>query len=420
MHQTVKIPRKFEPFFCRGKYRWKIARGGRGGAKSWQFARILLYLAARERLLVLCTREFQNSIDDSVHAVLESQINMLPGMRDIYEVKKSEIVGTNGSQFIFKGLARMINSIKSVEGADICWIEEGQATSAKSIEILEPTIRRPGSEIWVSYNPEMDDDPIHVLAENPPPRSLVVDVNYPDNPFFPDVLRESMEHMKATNYDKYLHVWMGKTVQVLDGAVYANELRQVHEEERVRHVPYDPAHPVFLAFDLGWSDSTSIWVCQRIAGEARLIRYIEGRARPIADYIAEIQSYGYVVDTAFLPHDAEQQTLAGDGKTMKSRVEALGLHVQIVPKLSVAEGIEAARSFLPYCVFDKKHAADGFRMLSRYQYDFNDDRNVFSKTPLHNFASHGADAFRYLAVMADQQTPAAKPAPIEYPDYYLA
>lgn len=172
----------------------------------------LVVLAAQKPLRILCAREVQKSIRDSVKRLLDDKIDSA-GFRSMFKSTDSEIRGTNGSLFIFAGLQHNIASIKSMEGIDLCWCEEAQTLSVSSIETLLPTIRKPGSKIFFSWNPKNPKDPVDAMfkgEEGPPPKSLVKCVNYTDNPWFPDVLREEMEHDKLKDHGKYLHTWEGQ------------------------------------------------------------------------------------------------------------------------------------------------------------------------------------------------------------------
>ena len=207
--------------------RYKVLHGGRGSSKSWGIARRLIVLALQSKIRILCAREFQNSIKDSSKAVIEDQIEML-GFSSYFEFTKDEIRCLwTGTVFLFTGLARNINSVKSKENINICWCEEANTLSQDSIDVLEPTIRAKDSEIWFSFNPSYDTDAVDIMflqAKVIPPRTIICEINYYDNPFFPEVLREKMEHDKATNYNKYLHVWEGKHVLDCDGALWDLEM----------------------------------------------------------------------------------------------------------------------------------------------------------------------------------------------------
>ena len=210
MTTEAKFPRKLQCLFQASRY--KFIRGGRGSGKSWGIARALLILGSGKKLRILCTREVQKSIKQSVHQLLTDQIQEL-GLGQFYEVLANEIRGKNGAQFFFAGLSDMTaDSIKSFEGCDIVWLEEAQTLTKRSLTILIPTIRKEGSEIWASYNPELETDPIHDMAVvNPPPDAVSVLMNYNDNPWFPATLEAERLHAKATMRPAdYAHVWEGQ------------------------------------------------------------------------------------------------------------------------------------------------------------------------------------------------------------------
>lgn len=191
-------------------WRYKVWYGGRGGAKSWQVARLLLIRAHQRKTRILCAREFQNSIADSVHRLLCDQIGCL-GLGPHFSDTTNGIKSACGSEFLFKGLRRSINEIKSTEGVDICWVEEAQTVGEESWKILIPTIRKEGSEIWVTFNPDEESDPtFQRFVVNTPPGAKVVQANYTDNPWLPETLRREMEYCRAANADDYRHIWLGE------------------------------------------------------------------------------------------------------------------------------------------------------------------------------------------------------------------
>jgi phage terminase large subunit len=167
----AQFPRKLSLLFRPSRY--KVLHGGRGSGKSWGVARALLILAAQKPMRILCTREVQNSILESVHKLLSDQVETL-GLSHFYEIQKTTIKGSNGSQFIFEGLRHNINSIKSMEGVDVCWVEEAEKVTDDSWRILIPTIRAPGSEIWVTFNPHLGDRP-HLSAVHRQPAAGLPD-----------------------------------------------------------------------------------------------------------------------------------------------------------------------------------------------------------------------------------------------------
>lgn len=206
---AVQMPAKMAPFHME-KRRHKIARGGRGGGKSHAIAMMLLLEGMRRPIRVLCTREVQKSIKDSVHKLLGDKINKY-GWGGFYDVQREVIRGANGTEFMFAGLRdHTVDSIKSYEGVDRCWVEEAHSVTERSAQILIPTIRAPGSELWWSYNPDQADDFIHKKANTPDANTLVVDINHRDNPWFPEELELERVALKAINDDLYQHVWEGK------------------------------------------------------------------------------------------------------------------------------------------------------------------------------------------------------------------
>ena len=384
--------------------RYKVLYGGRGGTKSWGIARALLIQGTQKPLKILCARETQKSIRDSVHALLSEQIKMM-GLDNFYEVQKSTIMGRNGTSFIFFGLKHNVADIKSCEAVDRCWVEEAANVSRTSWSILIPTIRRPDSEIWISFNPQLEsDETFRRFVVDQQPDSRVVKTTFRDNPWFPEVLQKEMEHCRETSSDEYNHVWEGCCVSILEGAIYANELRKVDVEGRICRVPYDSSKPVETFWDLGWDDSTAIWFVQQIGFEFHVIDCLDGEQKPLVHYVKELQARPYVYGTYHLPHDAKAKNL-GTGKSIEEQMRQLGLRVSIVPQLSVADGINAARSVFDRCWFDAEKCADGLQALRHYRYGERLELGVKTREPLHDWASHFGDSFRYFAIGFRQPAP---------------
>lgn len=211
--------------FLFDSHRYKVAYGGRGGAKSWGFARAALIQAARKRLRAGCFRELQISIADSVHKLLAEQVEAL-GLSSFYEVQQATIRGRNGSEFLFSGLRSNATKIKSMEGLDIAWVEEAQCVSETSWEILIPTVRKQDSEIWVSFNPDLESDPTYQrFVVNPPPGAHVVQIGWQDNPWLPDVLREECAYLYRVDPEAAAHVWGGATRRNSQAAVLRGRYR---------------------------------------------------------------------------------------------------------------------------------------------------------------------------------------------------
>lgn len=391
----IKFPKALEFLFKPKRY--KVPFGGRGAAKSWGIARALLLMGTNKPLRILCAREFQASIADSVHKLLKDQVTAL-GLAGHYDVQQYVIKGKNGTEFTFHGLKHNIANIKSIEGVDICWVEEAQTVSKSSWDVLIPTIRKDDSEIWISFNPSLEDDETYQrFVMKPPTDSVVAKINWSDNPWFPKVLKQEMEDLKVKDYDAYLNVWEGHCKQTLDGAVYANEVRAATVAQQFTRVPYDASKPVHTFWDLGRADKTAIWFIQQVGFEYRLIDYYENQGQALAHYLKHLQGKAYVYGDTWLPHDAENELLASE-RTIAQQARAAGFKVRITPKIGIADGINAARTLFANCWFDAEKCADGLQCLRNYRYDVDPDTQQYSKVPLHDWASHGADAFRYFAV----------------------
>lgn len=380
--------------------RYKVFYGGRGGGKSQSIARALLVQGYSEKQKVICTREIQRSIHDSVHALLAQEIHAL-GLDLFYDIQKASIVGKNGTEFLFAGLRSNIANIKSIPGLTRAWVEEAQSASVSNIRTLVYTVREPKSEIILSFNPDLEDDPIYQdFVVTPPDDSIVVKLNYDDNPWFPEVLRRDMEEMKKRNHSEYLHVWEGQCRQAIDGAIFADELRRTAEEQRLTRVPIQAGIPVQTFWDLGQSDNTAIWFVQIVGMEFRLVDYYQSNGVKMAHYIEQLAIRNYMYDEHCLPHDATHEQLAANSTIQQQLHNALrdnpklGKIVRIVPRIPKKTlAIDAARTIFPQCIFDKEKCADGIQCLRHAAYDKDIETGRVSKEPKHDIWSHGTDAF---------------------------
>lgn len=370
---------------------------------------------------MLCTREIQKSIQQSVLQLLADQIRAL-GLGEHYEVLSTEIRGANGSLFTFNGLGdQTADSLKSLEGYQRVWVEEAQSVSKRSWDILIPTIRSEGSEIWVSYNPQLESDETHQrFVAKPPHDCQSIEINYSDNPWFPAVLEQERKHAKATmRPEEYAHIWEGACKPAVEGAIYFDCMSQTLAADRIRSVPHDGSLKTHLIFDLGMADSTSIILVQKVASEIRIIHYIEGNQRILADYNAELKALRLDDQpmnwgTVFFPHDGfakKHQTGKMDAEVM----EGFGWTVQPVPNIQVATGIDRAREMFPRVYFHKDRTQRLVECLKRYRWNIS-QRTGEAVSPLHDEFSHGADCFRYLALSEDQLTNETWGGKLSYPN----
>lgn len=396
---NAEFPKALECLFVPKRH--KVMYGGRGAGRSWGCARALLILGASKPIRVLCAREFQNSIADSVHKLLADQVSML-GLDHVYEVQANRIIsrpgmvpgGTTG--FAFEGIRNNASRIKSYEGIDYCWVEEANKVSRTSWEVLLPTVRKEQSEIWITFNPELESDYTYQrFVMQPSDDSIVCKMTWRENPWFPEVLQKEMEDLKKRDYDAYLNVWEGFTRQVLEGAVFAKELQRTQAENRICSVVWDRETPVDTFWDLGRRDMTAIWFAQRVSMQFRILEYFEDSAEDIQYYLRALQAREYTYGTHYLPHDAKNKLL-GQSRSIEQLVRAVYSSVRVVQRIPhKVNAINAARIIFPNCWFDERKCSDGLSRLRHYRYRVVDGQ--LSEEPLHDDNSNGADAFMTLA-----------------------
>lgn len=380
--------------------RYKVIHGGRGSGKSWSVARALVSLGVSKSIRVLCARETQKSIQESVHRLLKDQIESL-GLEQFYTIQENKIIGTNGTEFTFAGIRQQgVANLKSYEGTDICWVEEAQVVSKKSWDILIPTIRKPGSEIWITFNPELDtDETFSRFVIRPPEDSIVIEMNWQDNPWFPPELDKERRQWLDRDPVGYLTTWEGKCRPAVEGAIYANEIEATQREGRIRAVPYDPQLKVHTVWDLGWNDAMSIICVQRVASEVRIIDYIEDSHRTVDSYVMQLQERKWNWGTDYIPHDGAHRDFKS-GKSTQELLSTLGRNVQVLARGNPEEGIRLARMIFPRTYFDADKCTELVNHLKRYRRQINQVTQE-AGAPLHDEHSHAADAFRYLAQSLD-------------------
>lgn len=382
--RPFRLPEVFDGIFRPARY--KVFHGGRGSGKSWTVAGALVWLAARVNLRILCARELQISMADSVHRLIQDEIER-QGLTPYFKITNTSIECVlTGSVFIFKGLKHNIAEIKSMEGIDICWVEEAQRVSESSWEILIPTIRKEGSEIWVTFNPDAEEDPTYSrFITNAPPNSLVREVNYVHNPFFPETLRAEMEYMKAVDFEAYEHVWLGKPkgrskAQILNGKYRVDCFETPKDAE------------FFYGADWGFAQDPTVLI--RCFIKDRKL-YIDHEAYGVGVELDEIpQLFDSVPGSRKWPikaDNARPETI--------SHVANRGFAVQAAEKWagSIEDGITFLRSFEEIVIHERcTHTAEEARL-----YSYKVDRITEEVLPIvvdkHN---HCIDAIRYAL---DQQ-----------------
>lgn len=387
----VQIPKAFSFLFDErmpdgDPVRYRAAFGGRGSGKSHAFAAALVIKARQRPLRVLCAREIQKSIKDSVKRLLDDKIREM-GFGAHFRSTDTEIKGTNGSHFVFAGLRSNVESIKSLEGIDIAWVEEATTVSQSSLTNLGPTIRKEGSEIWFTWNPRHQNDPVDAMFRLPsgaPPRSIVRRVNWDLNPFFPDVLREDMEWDRKRDPDKYRHIWLGEYQRNSEARVFHNW--KVEEFDTPRGATF------YHGADWGFSiDPTVLVRC-----------FIDGRTLYVD---REVYKVGCEIDRTpalFDSIDPDQKAAARDWpiRADSARPETISYmrrngYPKMMPALkgpnSVMDGIEFLKTYdivvHPRC----RHTIDELTL-----YSFKTDPLTGDVLPmLEDKKNHVIDALRY-------------------------
>lgn len=434
----VNIPTKLLPFLNTPK-KIKVAYGGRNGGKSWALATMALLKGVKEPLRILCVREVMVSMKDSVHELLRKQIVRLK-LQDFYTVEKGTIYGLpmkniadpnedpkwipdptgERTEFIFKGIKKDVDQIRSTEGVHITWVEEAHSVSKNSWRVLLPTIFRRSidngdsmdSELWLSFNPHYEEDETYQrFVKNPRPgESMIVKIDYTDlyaqNPnWIPKNVLDEIEYDRQVNPDEFDHIWLGACKRHLEGAVYEKELRMADREGFIKNIEYDPNYTVEAFWDMGRKDNTSIWIAQRCGMFIHVIDFIEDQSETIEYYANMFQFKPYKIDIHWMPHDAgdkKQEHKWSLEEQLRNLVEGHGTLVKVIPRMNnIEEGINAVRTLFPVMRFDEVKCEEGLNHIKKYAWEVyvnKDGQKSFSDKPKHDEHSHCADALRYMAI----------------------
>ena len=427
----VDVPRKLAALLQPARY--KGAHGGRGGAKSHFFAEQLILRCLARKTRWVCIREVQLTMRESVRQLLNDKIQKL-GLGQFFDVLDNEIRGRNGSLIVFRGMQSYnAENIKSLEDFDGAWIEEAQTLSERSLRLLRPTIRKPGSEIWASWNPRYETDAIDefLRGDEPPTDSIVAEVNWRDNPWFPDVLRAEMELDRRRNPDLAKHVWDGGYEIITEGAYYASLIADAEAEGRCGDFPHNPAMSVRTGWDIGVDDYSAVWFIQDDGVEATVIDYFEanGLGAPqiiheaLPEYLPEpadrMRQYleigrpkPYRYAKHFFPHDVKVREWGAGARTRIQSLMNLGMtEIQRGANQGPEERINAVREVLPIMRFNvgvvgrpitqaQKRVRAGLNRVRRYSRQFNEAMNTYTTVAAHDVNSHGADALGEWAINA--------------------
>lgn len=381
--------------------RYKGAHGGRGSGKSHFLAEQLVLKAYRERTRAVCVREVQKDLKDSARQTVIDKIQKFE-LGGYFNILDHEIRAPGDGLIIFRGMQSYnAESIKSLEGYDVAWVEEAQSLSEYSWDMLRPTIRKPRSEIWCSWNPRLRTDPIDkFFRKSPHPDSVSVQANWRDNPWFPDVLMREMLHDKATDLEMAEHIWEGG-YGIDQGAILARWVDRAEKSGRLNACQYDDtALPVEITSDIGFRDTASWWVWQRKLFGFSLLHYVGESGQDAGEWIEYWQKFladrGWPLGKIWLPHDARVKTFQSKESALEQFLKAFGVgKCDIVPQSSKADRINAARTVIQKCEFNAVECEKGLDGLRAWVFEYNPDTLSFSREPAHNWASHPSDAFSY-------------------------
>ena len=409
----IATARVFKPLLAPARY--KGAYGGRGSGKSHFFAESIIdECIVHPGTAVVCIREVQRTLTQSAKRLIEQKIQQL-GVGPLFRILDDRIEAPGKGLIIFQGMQdHTAESIKSLEGFRIAWIEEAQTLSHRSLALLRPTIRTENSEIWASWNPRRKSDAIdEFLRQQKPPGAVVVEANWRDNPWFPEVLVSEREIDQERYPERYDHIWEGGYAKAFEGAYFAAVLNEAKAQGRIGRVAADPLLPLRAFFDLGGSgasaDAMAIWICQWVGQEIRVLDYIEGMGQVLAYYVDELRKRKYDKAILYLPHDGVNAN-AITGKRYEDHLREAGFAVE-PPVKNQGKGaammrVEAVRRLGSKLWFNEATTEAGRDALGYYHERRDDDRQL-GLGPEHNWASHAADAFGLMAICYEEPSRAA-------------
>lgn len=396
----IELPPKLIPVFT-GEARYRGAYGGRGSAKTRTFAKMAavhgVRCASEDRTgIVLCGREYMNSLDDSSMAEVKAAIASDAWLTSQYEVGEKYIRTNCGRvSFKFAGLRHNLDSIKSKAKILLCWVDEAEAVSEAAWRKLIPTVREEGSEVWVTWNPERKASATHIrFRESPPDGAKIVEMNYTDNPWFPDVLEQERKEDEAKRPEDYAHVWLGDFKTAYEGAYYTKQLNAAKEQGRIALVPADPLMQLRAFWDIGTNDATAIWVAQFVGREVRVLDYYEASGQPLGAHLEWLRSSGYDKALCVLPHDGASVNHIS-AQRFEDHIKAAGFAVKTIAnqgKGAAMKRVEAARRLFPSIWFNASTTEAGREALAAYHEKIDEHRNI-GLGPHHDWSSHAADAF---------------------------
>ncbi len=407
---TLKIPtaKVFEPLLQPSRY--KAVHGGRGSGKSHFFGELIVETCQAERgTLAVCIREAQRTLAQSSKRLIESKIARL-GLGHQFRIFSDKIETPGDGVIIFRGMQdHTSESIKSLEGFRIAWIDEAQNLSARSLSLLRPTIRAEGSELWASWNPRRKSDAVDdFFRMRRPAGAILVNANWRDNPWFPAVLEDERRLDLSRYPDRYGHIWEGDYVRAFEGAYFAEMLSQAKAQGRIGKVSADPLLPLRAFIDIGGSGATAdaftIWIVQWVGAEIRVLDYYESVGQVLAFHVNWLRARGYQNAMLYLPHDGVNENNI-TGKRYEDHLREAGFAVE-PPVKNQGRGaammrIEALRRLGPQLWWNEETTEPGRDAIGFY-HERKDDARQVGLGPEHDWSSHAADALGLMAICYEE------------------
>lgn len=414
----VKLPPKLIPVF-QGDADVRGAYGGRGSAKTRSFAKMIAvrgYMFGKQGITgqLVCGRQFMNSLEDSSLEECKRAIQDEPFLASYYELGEKYIKSRDGRiWFTFVGLDRNVASIKSKGRVLILWVDEAEPVTDSAWTTVIPTLREEGAdwnaELWVTWNPKRKNAPVETrFRRSKDPRVKIVELNWRDNPKFPAKLERDRQRDLQERPDQVDHIWEGGYATVVDGAYYAASLSLAKTQGRICNVAADPLMTLRAVWDIGGTgakaDACSIWVCQYIGREIRVLDYYEASGQPLASHVQWLRENGYAKALCVLPHDGASNDKVFD-VSYESALRDAQFETQVIPnqgKGAAKMRIEAARRLFPRIWFNESRTAAGRDALGWYHEKKSDDEREIGLGPEHDWSSHAADAFGLMCVAYEE------------------
>jgi phage terminase large subunit len=405
----VSIPRKLISIFS-GQADVRAAYGGRGSAKTRTFAKMTAIRAhmwdvqGREGI-ILCGRQFMNSLDESSLEEIKTAIRSEDWLTEHFEIGDKYVRTKSGRvAYKFAGLDRHIDSIKSKARILLCWVDEAEPVSEEAWQTLIPTLREEDSELWVTWNPKRKGSATDKrFRTNVSPRMKVAELNWRDNPWFPDILDRVRLADLAERPDQYEYIWEGGYAKVQAGSYFAKQITDMKVGGRLGKVSADPLMTMRAVWDIGGTgakaDACSIWICQFVGREIRVLDYYEAQGQPLASHVQWLREKGYDKARCMLPHDGVKHD-AVYNVTYESALIDAGFDVEVIPNQGAGAAsmrIEAVRRMFPSIWMNEKTTEAGLFALGAYHAKRDDSRGI-DLGPNHDWSSHAADAFGLMCV----------------------